>query len=893
MERETPMMEQYHRIKSEHGDAILLFRLGDFYEMFEQDALEASSILNIALTRRNNVPMCGFPYHASGTYIAKLIREGRKIAICEQREDPATAKGIVKREVVEVISPGLITDPGFLSNKSNNCIASLCGFEGKEGLRLACASLDVSTGEFTSCVLGEEDLLDGFLSEVEESGIREVIHPEGMKGSGAFARFVERVKMAKGDLVFREAPDRLFDRKDAGETLKKQFSLANAGVLELQEEIETAACGALLSYVRQNMKQDGSHIRWVREKHPHDLLVIDNATKRHLELTESQLGGREKATLLGVLDGTMTAMGGRLLRKMVCAPSRDLQTIRGRLQKVEQLVRHGELLAQVRGALSKILDMERILSKLSVGKGTPRDLLGLKTSLRACTELAARLAGAAGFEEVFAEELRGMGDFSGLVRAVEDSIVDDPPLSVKEGGIIKKGYNAGLDELRAASQENREWINRYQGEQREKTGITSLKVRYNKIIGFYIEVTKPNAHLVPVYFVKKQTLVGAERYTTEELEKHETLLLEARESSNSLEERLFEGVRDAVLGAARELYGAAERIARLDVYGALAHAAVEYGYVKPEVVEENIIEITGGRHPVVERFGEESFIENDLTLDDSGRRIMILTGPNMAGKSTYLRQCALIVIMAHMGSFVPAISVKVGLVDRVFSRIGMSDRLIKGESTFLVEMIETSRILHYATPRSFIIMDEIGRGTSTYDGLSIAWAVLEYLRDLDGAKALFATHYHEITALGGDRGVINCNVTVKEWNDRVVFLRKIVPGCASKSYGIEVARMAGIPDVLIDRAKTILEALEANNGICIPFITGEGGTGAESERRPDGAPDGGVEESCPRVERGTQLSLFPTPYEILLHEIRGLDINAITPLEALGILDRLKNSLPY
>jgi DNA mismatch repair protein MutS len=901
MERETPMMEQYHRIKNEHADSILLFRLGDFYEMFEEDALTASPILGIALTRRNDVPMCGFPYHAADAYIAKLIKEGKKVAICEQREDPAVARGIVKREVIEIISPGIILDPGFLKNKSNNCIAAVYGApkpppKASKTPRLACASLDVSTGEFTANVFDEGDLLDAFLNEVEENGIREVLYPEFFGGSGALEGLLEKMKTLKPSLFFRAVPDSLFGRREAAEALRRQFSVASESVLELRDESELLACGALLAYVKENVKQEIAHVRWVREKRTADILVIDNATRKHLELTESQLDGGGSATLFSVLDRTVTAMGGRLLRRLVNSPSRNPETIRGRLEKIGDFVQNAVLLERTRRSCARVMDLERLLSRLAVGKGNARDLIGIRASLEAVAVLKSELEG----ERAFSDELGGFEDFSSIVCEVGRSIVEDSPVSVREGGIVKRGYSEKLDELRDLSAENREWINRYQADEQRKTGISSLKVRYNKIIGYYIEVTKPNIHLVPSSYVRKQTLVGSERFTTEELEKHETLLLEARESANELEYGIFEEIRGRVLGSAGNIGRAAGNVAQIDVYASLALAALENGYVKPELVEENVVEIVGGRHPVIERFGEERFIDNDLFLNDSDRRIMILTGPNMAGKSTYLRQCALIVIMAHMGSFVPARSARIGLVDRLFSRIGMSDRLVKGESTFLVEMVETSRILHYATNRSFIIMDEIGRGTSTYDGLAIAWAVLEHLLDekLAGAKVLFATHYHEITALGGSHGVINCNATVKEWNGSIVFLRKIVPGSASKSYGIEVARMAGIPAPLIERAKSILSLLEASNGSCIPLLP-DGGVGESIGGIPEGlsAADhstaGRGSGGAGRAAHASQLALFPSPSEILLHELKDLDIDAITPIEALNILDRLKRSLLY
>ena len=887
----TPMMEQYYRIKRENSDSILLFRLGDFYEMFEKDAIYASRTLNITLTKRNTVPMCGFPFHAADTYIARLLEQGNKIAICEQTEDPNQAKGIVKREVVEVISPGIITDPSLLKGKNSNCIASVLGREKRGEILLVCASLDVSTGAFYSSIIRDGDVADHLLNEIENNGIREIIYPDSMDQVGRLRTVLDTVKRLRTDVVYRPREEYLFSLPDAEEVLKRHFSVQSTDVFELRDDLEATACGSLLAYVKENVRQELSHIQWVKGTRMESTLFIDNATKKHLELTQNQADGTVSGTLLAILDHTETPMGGRVLRKILNSPFGDTERIGKRQNQVATLHAQGELRQSLQGALSRILDIERIVSKLAVAKGNARDLIGFKNSLRAAAELQRLLESTV--RDRFGEEIADLADFSGIVELIERAVEEDPPPSIHEGHIIRDGYNEKLDEFRRAGRENREWINRYQHEEQRRHGIGSLKVRYNRILGYYIEVTKPNLHLVPPSYVKKQTLVNSERFTTEELERHEVLLMEARERSDTLEFELFEEIRKTVLLHTDELYRAAEAIANIDVYCSLAITARENNYVKPEIVEDNIIDIRDGRHPVLEILGEESFIANDLHLNDHDRRIMILTGPNMAGKSTYLRQCALIIIMAHMGSFVPAAEARIGLVDRVFSRIGASDRLIKGESTFLVEMIETSRILHYATQRSFIIMDEIGRGTSTYDGLSIAWAVLEYLlSEMVGAKVLFATHYHEITALRDRFGVVNCNVTVKEWNNTVVFLRKIVPGSASKSYGIEVARMAGIPDRVIERAKSILDNLENTYGGTMPLLFG--GEPPPVKHGVAGEPGEGLQKGAGQQtpHRELQYNLFPSPFEILARELRDMDIESITPLEALNILDRLKKSMP-
>jgi len=915
---DTPMMRQYHRIKGQNKDSILLFRLGDFYEMFEQDAVIASGILNITLTKRNNVPMCGFPYHAADTYIAKLLQKGLKIAICEQQEDPEKAKGIVKREVVETISPGIIFNPDLLKNNTNNCIATVLGDEKKGKLLVVCASLDVSTGEFTSIMFNHGDVFDWVQNEIKGGGIREIIYPASCEEThdreSILKKILHEIKKQCYGVVLRGVDDYLFEVYQAREVLKNQFSVTSPEVMELQYEIEVKACGALLAYVKENIKRDIPHIRWVKQKGREHVLVIDNDTRQHLELTENQIDGSENNTLLWVLDHTRTAMGGRLLKKYIHTPSRNLQEIRKRLDKVEYFFNLGNVLDRVRNELSRVLDIERIVSKLSVGKGNARDLLGLKNSLLACAEIKKSLSEA----EVFKLDREELGEYKEVIHLIESGIENDPPPGIKEGGIIKKGFDKKLDELRETTIKNREWINHYQLNQQRKLGINSLKVRYNKIIGYYIEVTKPNLHLVPSSYIKKQTLVNAERFTTEELEKHQTQLMEVRENANNLEYSLFEDIRSRVLKWSASLYRTAEAVARIDVFASLAVVAKENSYVRPEVVEESIIDIRGGRHPVIEKLSEETFIENDLLLDDSERRVMILTGPNMSGKSTFLRQCALIIIMAQMGSFVPAGSATIGLVDRVFSRIGMSDRLVKGESTFLVEMIETSRILHYATKKSFIIMDEIGRGTSTYDGLAIAWAVLEHLLDerYSGAKVIFATHYHEITSLRENYGVINYNATVKEWNNSIVFLRKIVPGSASRSYGIEVAKMAGIPENIINRARSILHQLETNYGDAVPLLFGKNINVPQNLKEEDKEgvlSEQNIKEKLPvseitlkkdneKIEKSnlkkeavekTQLDLFPSPLEVLARELKGIDINSITPIEALNILDRLKKSINF
>ncbi len=875
--KDTPMMKQYHSIKKKYRDSVLLFRLGDFYEMFEDDALEVSRILNITLTKRNSVTMCGFPYHAADTYISKLLKAGKKIAICEQVEDPKLARGIVKRDVVEVLSPGMVTRTELLDTPDKNSIMAIF-IEAKKPNGVAVAICDISTGYFYSRYIAGGDIVDELLNEIENNGVREIAVPETSNYEEAgdekdlYRRLVDQIKQVHSEMGLVYIPEYKFSVDFGSDVLKDHFDVASLDVFEFDSASEIVSAGALLDYLRENVGSSLRHIRWIERSVNTDYMVIDNPTRKHLELTENQSDGSKNATLYSVLDNTKTSMGSRLLKWNILNPIISVDEIEKRLDRVEFFVENQSILEKTRKLLSGVLDIERIVSKISVGRANARDLVGLKNSLLRAEELFDLLADHKIFEEFTDIDF----NFSKLIDLISSSIVDEPPVSVKEGGIIKDSFNDQLDEYRRTRVENRDWIKNYQNSERERLGIPNLRVRYNKVIGYYIEITKANLSRVPENYIRKQTLVNSERFTTEELELHESKLMEAREKSDELEYSIFMEICSRIVEDLVGLYGLARSLAWLDYFQSLAVAAVNNSYTRPRLTDESVIDIEGGRHPVIELFSDVDFIDNDLMLNNSDRRIMILTGPNMAGKSTYLRQNALIILMAHIGSYVPARRARIGTVDRIFSRIGMSDRLIKGESTFLVEMIETSRILHYATDRSFIIMDEIGRGTSTFDGLSIAWAVLEYLLSsrLVGCKVLFATHYHEITAMDKNYGIVNYNVTVKEWNNRVIFLRKVVPGCASKSYGVEVARMAGLPDRVIERAREILAKLEKEHGAYISLL---------------------VKDELPSIDgrdsESVQLELFPSAYEIVLNELKNVDINNITPLEALNILDRLKKSL--
>ena len=886
--KDTPMMKQYHSIKKNYKDSILLFRLGDFYEMFEEDALEASSILNITLTKRNKVKMCGFPYHAADSYISKLLKSGRRVAICEQIEDPKLAKGIVKRKVVEVLSPGIITKPELLNLNEKNSVMLLLPDESNEKISVGCSICDVSTGFFFSrYISSREDLLDELLNEIEGNQVREIIIPENYSNKAyKFSQVIGSIKQIRSEILIRNFSGYIRSIQKGENILKEHFSVNSVDVFEFDSPLELISSATLLNYVKDNTGQRLEHIRWIEKRENQRYLIVDSSTRRHLELVENQSTGAKSATLFGVLDYTKSAMGSRLLKWVIQNPIRDIEEIRNRQRRIEWFYENRETLDKIRSNLQNILDIERIISKISVGKANARDLIGLKNTLINANIILSYLSDIEIFNKFFEQDY----DYKTVITLIDQSIVDEPPLSIKDGEIIKKGYKKKLDEYRSIREENREWINRYQVEQREKLGINNLRVRYNKVVGYYIEVTKSNLAKVPPTYIRKQTLVNTERFTTEELELHQARLMEAREMSNNLEYEIFVEVSKSILKSMDKLYKIAEYLAWIDLFQSLAMAAIINGYIKPEIIEENTIEIYGGRHPVIEKFTDVNFIDNDLFLNDSDRRIMILTGPNMSGKSTYLRQNALIILMAHIGSFVPATSARIGIVDRIFSRIGMSDRLVKGESTFLVEMIETSRILHYSTARSFVIMDEIGRGTSTFDGLSIAWSVLEYLLDpeLSGCKVLFATHYHEITTLGDSYGVVNYNATVKDWDNKVIFLRKIVPGSASKSYGVEVARMAGLPESVVKRAKEILSNLENNYGSYISLLAEQEAKALDEKINQRG--DSLTQRKKIR-DKDIQLGLFPSPYEIIVNELEKLDIDSITPLEALNILNRLKKSI--
>ena len=796
----TPMMRQYRRIKDKlPAGVILFFRLGDFYEMFFDDARQAAPILGIAFTQRNGIPMCGVPYHAMESYLAKLLNAGRKVAICDQVEDPGASKGIVRREVTRVVTPGTVIEDNILEASRHNFLAGLVCEGGTYGL----AFLDLSTGLFQG-----EDTTD--LDAVKESLRRCAPTECAVPASWAEAGRAPPLSEFLDERQVTYCDDWTFDAVTAHDDLVRHFgvhSLEGFGC-EGHAAIVRAA-GAVLRYVRDDLHRHVGHVVSFHVRNREDFLVLDETTCANLDLVPER-GQDPMVTLLGVLDATKTAMGSRALRSWVLQPLADAAGIEKRQDAITALVDDRTLLSDVRVALTPICDLERLITRIASGGANPREVVAVSQSLAELPEV--RLLLQKRGSSLFAELDSRIHELPQLVRLIRESIADEPPALLRDGGVIRDGYDTSLDELRDAASQGRQWLAEYQAGEQERTGIKSLKVRHNKVFGYYIEVSRAQLNNVPEDYLRKQTLVNAERFITPELKEHEARVLGAQERAVSLEQELFGGIRDAVIRETEAIQETAAALATLDVLAALADRALALSYVRPQVTERDAVRIRDGRHPVVEQMPDaERFVPNDTCLDCGKHQLIILTGPNMAGKSTYIRQVALIVIMAQMGSFVPAGEAEIGVVDRVFTRVGASDDLARGRSTFMVEMQETANILHNASPRSLIVLDEIGRGTSTFDGISIAWAVAEHLHNEAAVKAktLFATHYHELTDLALTlHGVQNYNVLVKEEGERVVFLRKIVPGGSDKSYGIQVARLAGLPEPVVERAREILSNLE-------------------------------------------------------------------------------------
>jgi len=814
----TPMMQQYRRVRgSIPADTLLLFRLGDFYELFFEDAKEAAVLLNVALTKRNGVPMCGMPYHAAQTYIAKLIKAGRRVAICDQTSEPQPGK-IVSRDITQIVSAGTVADLDLLESKRANYLGAVHADSGVFGFAYA----DLSTGEFRITQLQDRQSL---LDEIAR------VSPSELLVSDEQQQQFKEIENALGYDSYAFLPEQ------AVFTLCEHFkvkSLDGFGCAQMLQAV--AAAGAIVHYLKHQLRRKIDHLASLRSDAPADYVLLDAATQSNLELVEPRTA--RDTTLLAVLDRTGTPMGGRKLRAWILQPLRNLPELQRRHQMIADLLQEPDLLAAIRGELKSIRDIERATGRLSQASGNARDLLGLKTSLQEIPKLKGELQKliertSFGKTPVIAEvdgaldvspartgralplELQdNIYEMPELAEKLEKALVDDPPLALKEGGIFGDGYNCDLDELRRASRDGKNWISQLQEREIAATGIKSLKVRYNSVFGYFIEITKSNLANAPAHYERKQATVGGERFVTPELKKMEATILGADERARQLEYQLFQKLREETLRELGPIQQTAEAIAVLDAICALTETARLFRYCRPALNETLRLVIKDGRHPVLDQtLVEEKFVPNDTSLDGENLRLAIITGPNMAGKSTYIRQVALIVLMAQIGSFVPAESAEIGLVDRIFTRVGANDDLARGQSTFMVEMNETSNIVNNATERSLVILDEIGRGTSTFDGLSIAWSVAEFLHDKIKARTLFATHYHELTKLSEDRpGVCNFNVAVREWNEQIIFLRKILPGGADKSYGIQVARLAGLPKEILDRAKEILAKLEKPDG---------------------------------------------------------------------------------
>ena len=857
----TPMMRQYRMIKEAHPDCVLMFRLGDFYEMFLDDAVRASGILDITLTSReagkgNRMPMCGVPYHAVEGYVAKLIKAGCKVAICDQVEDPKLATGIVKRRVTRIITPGTLLDGTVERKAGNNYLASINSEDGVSGF----SYIDLSTGEFKVTETQDEEQLFDELTRVSPA---ECLVPSAlMEGEG----MKQRLEDACG-AVLDERDDWDFDYESSSRLLREQFgtqSLDGFGLTGLGPGV--GAAGAIISYLHENLYERLDHVGSISVYSTDDFMVLDSTTQKNLEIAAAARSGGKEGTLLSVLDHTATPMGSRLIRQWLFQPLLDPAAVKFRLDGVEELVETPAMLGRVRERLRSIRDIQRLLSRLSCGYATARDLAGLRESLKIVPGIREAVSPAG--SGILAKALYDLEGEDEVVGLIERAIVDEPPASVREGRMVRDGYSPELDELRSVSRDGKQWIASLQKKEIELTGIKSLKVGYNKVFGYYLEVTKANLALVPEEYIRKQTLVNAERFVTPELKEYEAKVLGAQERIAELEYDIFMKVKESVVSFSHCIQRIADALALLDVCASLAHTAIHNDYVRPVIDGSDGIEINGGRHPVIEQMVEH-FVPNDTFLDTETNQLLIITGPNMAGKSTYIRQVALLVLMAQAGSFVPADSARIGTVDRIFTRVGASDELARGQSTFMVEMNETANILNNATERSLIILDEIGRGTSTFDGISIAWAVAEYIHNTPEirARTLFATHYHELTELEMELpGVRNYNIAVKEWNEEIVFLRKIVPGGTDKSYGIHVARLAGLPGKVIERAKDILNCLEE---------------GAIRER------DLPSEDAVAHPER--QLSLFDEKSHIIVDELRSLPLDEMTPVEALVKLKELKD----
>jgi DNA mismatch repair protein MutS len=851
----TPLMEQYASIKAQHPREILLFRLGDFYEMFNEDARTASRVLGIVLTSRakgdGRIPMAGIPHHSSASYINRLLKAGHRVAVCEQTQDAEEAEGLVDRAVVRVITPGTLVEESILDEKRNNYLAAVAVSKGRAGL----AWIDTSTGAFLAEDLEESRLADELVR----------LSPAETLLESADGPLADRVRAASGGIV-TPWEDFHFDPESGARALCEQFGVANLDGFGLRDvRLGLGAAGAVLAYVKETQRGPLAHVVRLEKHAAAGRVFLDRQTQSSLELTEIQRTGDRKGSLLWVLDRTLTPMGARLLRDWITAPLSETATIRRRQDAVAELVAERATRAALQEALKSVCDLERVLAKVGTGRVPPRDLVALRRSLEAMPRLRAlRLACA---------DLKSVGLHADLCARLAKALVDDPPNVITEGGLFRPGFDAELDEVSALARDGKAWLVDYEKRESERTKIPSLKVGYNSVFGYYLEITNVHAGKIPAGYVRKQTLKNAERYITPELKEYETKLLNADGRAKELEHRLFTALRDGVAEEIPALQRTARAVAELDALASLAQAAEEYDYVRPEIDESAVLDVRDARHPVLERISAKKFVPNDVVVGE-GPSLLLITGPNMAGKSTYIRQAALVALLAQIGSFVPASKARVGVCDRIFTRIGASDDLTRDASTFMVEMNETAAILNNATARSLIVLDEIGRGTSTFDGVSIAWAVCEHLHDKIGARTLFATHYHELTELASIRkGIRNLHVAVREWGDSIVFLHKILEGATDKSYGIHVARLAGIPREVVDRSKVILAQLE--------------NLALNDEDRPK------IAASKRRQGDLAQMSLFapkapPPAADPFRDELAKIEIDHLTPLQALARLAELK-----
>ena len=874
----TPMFRQYRALKARHPDSILLFRMGDFFEMFFEDARIASQALDLTLTARgkgtaNVAPMCGFPHHQLDAYTARLVRSGHRVAVCEQIEDPRKAKGLVQRDVVRIVTAGTIGDPNELDARTNAWIAAVATASGRVGA----AFLDATTGEFLAWESDAADAWTPLRERLLAFAPREIVHADDLV-------WPDGAQPDRATCVASPTDPYLFSTAAAAETLMRHFETASLDGFGLAgRPAAIGAAGALLAYVRDTLRSGLEHVDRLSLHEPSLYLTIDAASYRNLEIDRALRDGARAGSLLHALDRTYTAPGARLLRAWVAAPLKDLGAIGARHDAVGEMLADEGMREDARKRLDGFHDVERLAARAVAGTATGRDLLALTTSLGRLPGLFGSLGGT---RSALLRDLAAADPCSDLARRLSDGLHEDPPLGLREGGLIKDGFHAGLDDLRATRRDGRDYIASLESREREATGIASLKVRFNRVFGYYIEISKSNLHLVPDRYARKQTIAGAERFVTPELKEYEDKVLHAQERIEELEYELFLGLRTEVAALAPRVRAAARAAATLDVVAALATIARERDYRRPVVSHDTRLRIVGGRHPVVEQtLTAEPFAPNDTELGDGCGSIAILTGPNMGGKSTYLRQVALIAILAQAGSFVPAEEAEIGIVDRIFCRVGASDHLAEGRSTFMVEMTETAHILHHATPRSLVILDEIGRGTSTFDGLAIAWAVVEHLHHLAGGapRTLFATHYHELTEAAVTlREVVNLRMAVREWGERVIFTHRVEPGASDRSYGIHVARLAGVPPAVIQRAREILANLERDE---------YGGDGLPRRARREGR----------AASTPPDRPLFPPaaiPSEVanadtaaVIEEIRAQVPERLTPLEALALVDAWRRRL--